>query len=230
MTNRVVVVTGTNRGIGLGITRELGRRGDTVIAGSRDLQKGQKAVAKLQGDIHPHQLDITDPDSIKRLAKELTDTYGRVDALINSAAIHYDTWQSARDADLNVVHEAMETNLFGAWRMILALLPLIRKSEHPRIVNVSSEAASLTSYMGGGTPAYNTSKAALDALTITLAAELRGERILVNAICPGWVATDMGGPGGVPVEKGAERVIWGIDLPDNGPTGGFFRDGKRLSW
>ena len=108
-------------------------------------------------------------------------------------------------------------------------LPLLRASEHPRIVNVSSEAASLAG-MGGGTPAYTASKVALNALTRMLAAELRRDHVLVNAVCPGWVATDMGGPGGRPVEAGAASVVWAATLPDSGPTGGFFRDGHPLPW
>jgi NAD(P)-dependent dehydrogenase (short-subunit alcohol dehydrogenase family) len=123
----------------------------------------------------------------------------------------------------------METNLFGAWRTTLALLPRLRDAEHGRVVNVSSEAGSLAS-MGGGTPAYQISKAALNALTRTLAGELRSARILVNSICPGWVATDMGGRGGRPVRDGAASVVWAVTLPDDGPTGGFFRDGRPVPW
>ena len=122
----------------------------------------------------------------------MRDRYGRLDVLVNNAAISYDTWQRAITADLAVVREAAETNLYGPWLMVQRFLPLLRASGHPRIVNVSSEAGSLTS-MGGGTPAYTASKAALNALTRMLAAELRSERFLVNAVCPGWVATDMGG-------------------------------------
>lgn len=149
--------------------------------------------------------------------------------LVNNAAITYDTWQRASTADLDVVRQAAETNLYGPWRLTQALLPLLRESAHPRIVNVSSEAASLTN-MGGGTPAYTSSKVALNALTRMLAAELRTDRILVNAVCPGWVATDMGGPGGRPVPEGAASVVWAATLPDGGPTGGFFRDGRPLPW
>jgi len=119
--------------------------------------------------------------------------------------------------------------VLGAWRVIQATLPLLRASRRGRIINVSSGAGALTD-MGGGTPAYRTSKAALNALTRVLAAELRAERILVNAICPGWVATDMGGAGGRPVSDGAAGIVWAVELPDDGPTSGFFRDGRPIAW
>ena len=128
-----------------------------------------------------------------------------------------------------MVSEALEVNLLGAWRTTQALLPLLRRSRHGRIVNVSSGAGSITQ-MGAGPPAYQVSKAALNALTRTLAAELRPAGILVNAGCPGWVATDMGGPGGRPVAEGASGIVWAATLPDDGPTGGFFRDGRPVPW
>jgi NAD(P)-dependent dehydrogenase (short-subunit alcohol dehydrogenase family) len=229
---RVVVVTGANRGIGLELTRQLAARGDTVVLGSRDAGRGERARAglgELPGTVLARQLDVTAAADAERLADELAGRFGRVDVLINNAAIHYDTWQTAADADLRVVTEALETNLLGAWRVTLPLLPLLRASGRGRIVNVSSEGGSLAS-MGGGLPAYHTSKAALNALTRTLAAELRRDGILVNSVCPGWVATDMGGPGGEPVALGAERVLWAADLPDGGPTGGFYRDGRPVPW
>src|SRR5207247_11256759 len=145
----------------------------------------------------PCQLDVTDPDSIERARARVTADFGRLDVLVNNAAILYDTWQHAVDADVAQVREALETNLFGAWNMVRAFLPLLRSSRHPRVVNVSSEAGSLAA-MTGGTPAYGLSKAALNALTRMLAAELRSERILVNAGCPGWGATDVGGQGWPP--------------------------------
>src|SRR5262249_55932112 len=152
---------------------------------------------------------------------------GDVDVLVNNAAIHYDTWQRATAPDFAVVHEAFETNVLGAWRTALALLPQLQRSEHPRIVNVSSGSGQLSD-MGGGTPAYRISKVSLNALTRMLATEL--PRFRVNSVCPGWVATDMGGAGGRPVEQGAASVLFAVDLPDDGPTGGFFRDGQPLPW
>jgi len=153
----------------------------------------------------------------------------RLDVLVNNAAILYDTWQRGVDADLDQVREAFETNLLGAWRVTQAVLAHLRDSPAARIVNVSSGAGALHD-MGGGTPAYRTSKAALNALTRILAAELRGDRILVNAVCPGWVATDMGGAGGRPVAQGAAGIVWAATLPDDGPTGGFFRDQRPIDW
>jgi NAD(P)-dependent dehydrogenase (short-subunit alcohol dehydrogenase family) len=177
----------------------------------------------------PRHLDVTDPVGLAALAAELEAELGRIDALVNNAAIHYDTWQTSVDVYLTVVREALETNLLGAWQATLAFLPLLRRSRHPRIVMVSSEAGSLAS-MGSGPPAYQVSKAALSALTLTLAGDLAADRILVNAVCPGWTATDMGGPGGRPVAEGAASILYAIDLPDDGPTGTFTRDGRRLRW
>jgi len=133
------------------------------------------------------------------------------------------------DADLAVVQQALDTNTFGAWRMCQAFVPLLRKSRHGRIVNVSSEAGALAG-MEGGTPAYTVSKVALNALTRMLSAELRSDGILVNTVCPGWVATGMGGGGGRPVEGGVAGIVWAATLPDDGPSGGFFRDGQPLPW
>jgi NAD(P)-dependent dehydrogenase (short-subunit alcohol dehydrogenase family) len=230
--NRIAVVTGANRGIGLEVVRQLAAAGDTIVLGTRDLAAGERAAVSVPasaagGRVLVRRLDVTDHASIDAIAEELAADQGRVDVIVNNAAIHYDTWQQAAGADLGVVAEALDTNLVGAWRIVNSLLPLVRASAHGRIVNVSSEAGSLAS-MGGGTPAYRTSKAALNALTRMLASELRPDGILVNSVCPGWVATDMGGPGGRPVAAGAASVMWAIDLPDDGPTGGFFRDGAPV--
>jgi NAD(P)-dependent dehydrogenase (short-subunit alcohol dehydrogenase family) len=230
LVNRIAVVTGANRGIGLEVARQLADAGDTVVLGSRDRARGEEAARPLVDagrDVFVRRLDVTDQSTLDAVAAELSASYGRLDVLVNNAAINYDTWQQAAGADLTVVAETIDTNLVGAWRAINAFLPLLRSSEHGRIVNVSSESGSLAS-MGGGTPAYSTSKAALNALTRILADELRPDGILVNSVCPGWVATDMGGRGGRPVAQGAASVVWAVDLADGGPTGGFYRDGKPV--
>jgi NAD(P)-dependent dehydrogenase (short-subunit alcohol dehydrogenase family) len=233
---RIAVVTGANRGIGRELVSQLAGRGDVVVFGARSLPAGERAAREIApaperagGRVLARRLDVTDPESVTEIARELADSYGRLDLLVNNAAIHYDSWQGATDADLAVVREALETNLLGAWQTTLTLLPLLRRSTAGRIVNVSSESGSLAA-MGGGTPAYRVSKAALNALTRVLAAELRPAGILVNAVCPGWVATDMGGAGGRPVADGAASIVWALDLPPGGPTGGFFRDGHPLPW
>jgi NAD(P)-dependent dehydrogenase (short-subunit alcohol dehydrogenase family) len=226
---RIALVTGANRGIGLEVVRQLAGRGYTAVLGARDLEKGRSAAEGLGGGVEARRLDVADDGSVRELTGALERDFGRLDVLVNNAAIHYDTWQRAVDADLDLVHEALETNLFGAWRTTQACLPLLRRSPHARIVNVSSGAGALTD-MGGGAPAYRVSKASLNALTRILAVELRGDGILVNSVCPGWVATDMGGPGGRPVAEGAASVMWAVLLPDDGPTGGFFRDGRPIDW
>ncbi len=223
----VCLVTGGNRGIGREACRQLAGRGHTALLTARSADAA--AVAAREVGAVPLRIDVTDAASVVHAARWVGERYGKLDVLVNNAAITYDTWQRAVDADLAVVREAAETNLYGPWLMVQEFLPLLRASDHPRIVNVSSEAASLVG-MGGGTPAYTASKTALNALTRMLADELRSDHILVNAVCPGWVATDMGGQGGRPVADGAASVVWAATLPDTGPTGGFFRDGRPLPW
>lgn len=224
------LVTGANRGIGREVVRQLAARGWSVWLTARSAAKAEIAAAELKSErVIPAQLDITSPESIVSLRERLQREAGRLDVLINNAAINYDTWQRAISADLEEVKATLDTNLFGAWRLTQVLLPLLRQSAAPRIVNVSSGSGSLHD-MGGGTPAYSVSKTALNALTRMLAAELRLERILVNAVCPGWVATDMGGSGGRPVEDGAAGIVWAATLPNDGPSGGFFRDEKPVPW
>jgi NAD(P)-dependent dehydrogenase (short-subunit alcohol dehydrogenase family) len=225
----VALVTGANRGIGLELCRQLAALGYEVVLGARDAAKGRQAASALGEQVTACELDVAVQASVDAAAAWLDERYGRCDVLINNAGIDYDTDATAAGADLSRVQRALETNLLGAWRCTLALLPLLRHSARARIVNVSSREASLTD-MGAGSPGYHVGKAALNALTRTLAAELRDERILVNAASPGWTATDMGGSGGRPISDGAASVLWAVTLPDDGPTGGFFQDGQPLAW
>jgi len=230
---RVALVTGANRGIGFEVARQLAMRGFATILGARDEQKSEQAASSLLQaglKVIPVQLDVTDQQSINAAKRLVEQRFDKLDVLVNNAAILYDDWQRAENANLETVREAFETNTLGAWGMCHAFIPLLRRSEHARIVNVSSESGSLT-VMGGGTPAYSVSKVALNALTRMLADELRSSHILVNSVCPGWVATEMGGPDAPrTVEEGAASVMWAATLPDDGPTGGFFRDGEPLAW
>ena len=232
--NRIALVTGGNRGIGFESCRQLAQLGSKVLLGARDLNKGKSAAYQLNEkeglDVKFYQLDVSDQNSISRVVKEVDKEFGKLDVLVNNAAILYDTWQKAIDADLEVVKDALRTNLFGPWRMSQAFIPMMKANRYGRIVNVSSLAGSLQYTNYGGTPAYNISKAALNMLTRKLAAELANTGILVNSVDPGWVATDMGGHGGRPVQEGAEGIVWAATLPDDGPSGGFFCDGKAVPW
>jgi NAD(P)-dependent dehydrogenase (short-subunit alcohol dehydrogenase family) len=229
----VALVTGANRGIGLEVVRQLARLDFKVILGARDERGGREAAEALAREglkVYAGRLDVTDERGVEELRRWVAERFGRLDVLVNNAAILYDTWQRAENADFDTVREAFETNTLGAWRVSKAFIPLLRQSGHGRVVNVSSESGSLAS-MGGGTPAYSVSKAALNALTRMLADELRRDRVLVNSVCPGWVATEMGGAGAPRTpEEGAAGIVWAATLHDDGPTGGFFRDGRPLPW
>jgi NAD(P)-dependent dehydrogenase (short-subunit alcohol dehydrogenase family) len=226
---RVALVTGANRGLGLEAARQLAVQGFVVCLGVRDLEKGQRAAEALGHNAQAVALDVTSASAPRDAVSEIRRHYGRLDALINNAAVHYDSGARALDPDWTVIHEAIETNALGAWRVAAACAPLLAAGGHGRLVNVSSAAGALTS-MSAGTPAYSVTKAALNALTRILADELRSAHVLVNAVCPGWVATDMGGRGGRPVEEGAAGIVWAATLPDDGPSGGFFRDRQQIPW
>ncbi len=228
-TTGVAVVTGANRGIGRELVAQLAARGVTTVLASRDEARGRDAARGMTGPIIVREVDVADPVSTEALASWLRVEHGGLDVLINNAGVHYDTWQTAVAVDLGVVAEAMAVNVVGAWRMAVELAPLLRPGG--RLVNVSSGAGSFGETAGaGGAPAYSVSKAALNMLTVKLAAEMRHRGVLVNAVCPGWVATDMGGTGGRPVADGAASVLFAVDLPDGGPSGGFFRDGRPIPW
>ncbi|MDD4976061.1 MAG: SDR family NAD(P)-dependent oxidoreductase [Bacteriovorax sp.] len=231
MEKLIALVTGANRGIGFEVTRQLANRGYIVFLGSRNLKNGQAAVREL--NFSPEQvialeLDVTSGTSVENAKSEIQKKFNHLDVIINNAAIHYDDWETVTTVDLNIVHEALETNTYGAIRIINTMLSLLLQSKHGRIVNVSSGAGSLAT-MSPDTPAYNLSKVALNALTKMYAEKLRPNDILVNSVCPGWTFTDMG-KGGRPISEGAASVVWAVTIHDRGPTGGFFRDGKAIDW
>jgi NAD(P)-dependent dehydrogenase (short-subunit alcohol dehydrogenase family) len=219
----VALVSGAGRGIGAEIARELAAdHGFLVFAGARNPDD----VDQSDG-IEPIRLDVTDQSTIDAARDRIEAGPGQLDALVNNAGIYGDP-VGAADYDLEDAHEVLEVNTFGPWRLIEAFLPLLRNSDAPRIVNVSSGAGQLSD-MNGGRGAYRVSKAALNALTRTLAWDERD--IKVNAMCPGWVRTDMGGAGASrSVEEGADTAVWLATLSDDGPTGGFFRNRKAIPW
>lgn len=229
---KIALVTGSNRGIGLATVKELLKRNYRVILTARKKEDGEKALAKLKhlGEVDYHCLDVAEAESVNRMKEFVLSEFGSLDILINNAGINYDTWHNAVNADLDEVQSTINTNLMGAWRMAQAFVPIMKEQGFGRVVNVSSGAGALNN-MGGGTPAYGVSKAALNALTIKLASDLKATGILVNSVCPGWVRTDMGGMAAPrSPEKGAETIVWAAELPEGGPTGKFFRDKKEISW
>lgn len=228
---RVALVSGANRGLGFEVAHQLSERGMTVLLGARNLDKGLHAARKLAGtagDVVAVQLDVTQQDQVDVLARWVDITYGRLDVLVNNAGAWYDPGANPASTGIAPVRAAMETHLFGSWRLCNAMLPLMRRRHYGRIVNVSSGCGASTSD-GANCPAYRVSKAALNAYTRALASELEGSGIQVNAVCPGWVATDMGGPGGRPVTDGAAGIVWAACLSEP-LTGGFYRDGQRIAW
>ena len=214
---KLALVSGANRGIGLEVARSLARDGYRVLAGTRSLD----AMGDVGGlDITPVELDVTDPESVARVPFE------PLDVLVNNAGVYPPG--RASHIDFDVVEETWQVNALGAWRLAVAAIPHMGRGA--RIVNVSSGAGSLET-MDATYPAYNVSKAAMNAITRVLAADLRSEGILVNSVCPGWVRTDMGGASASrSVEEGAASVLWAARLGPDGPTGGFFRDGNPVPW
>lgn len=215
------LVTGANRGLGLEVSRQLAACGFRVLAAARE----PSAVPSCDGDVSAVVLDVTDVASVVSLRRRLD----ALDVLVNNAAVGGASGR-VLGADVEGARAALEVNTFGPWRMTAAVADLLRASPAGRVVNVSSSVASLASMEDQGA-AYLLSKVALNAITRMLSDALRPDGVLVNSVCPGWVATDLGGPGGRPVEDGARSVVWAATLPDSGPTGGFFEgEGTPVPW
>ncbi|MGH8742815.1 MAG: SDR family oxidoreductase [Burkholderiales bacterium] len=234
MDRKVAVVTGANRGIGYEICRQLAQKEITVVLTSRDEAKGRMAVAQLRSEgleVEFHQLEVTDGPGIQRLAHYLESKYGTADILVNNAGIMIDPKGSTlMSAELKIMRQTWDTNVYGPILLCQALIPLMRRKNYGRIVNLSSGLGQL-SEMGSGTSAYRMSKVALNSVTRMLSAELKGTDILVNSMCPGWVKTEMGGSGAPrTVEQGANTAIWLATLPHGSASGGFYRDRKAIPW
>ncbi|PWK92585.1 SDR family NAD(P)-dependent oxidoreductase [Fulvimonas soli] len=232
LAQQVALVSGGNRGLGLEVARQLAATGMSVLLGARRLADGERAARELRregGDVRAVKLDVASDGEATAAAALAERQFGRLDVLVNNAAGFYDAAELPAGVALDTVRAALETNLLGAWRLAKAALPLMRRHGHGRIVNVSSGCGA-SGVHGPEAPAYRVSKAALNAFTRALAAELLGSGVLVNAVCPGWVATAMGGPGGRPVAEGAAGIVWAACLPEGGPSGQFFRDRQRIAW
>jgi NAD(P)-dependent dehydrogenase (short-subunit alcohol dehydrogenase family) len=234
---RVALISGANRGIGLEAARQLARKGVLVVIGSRDLDKGQAAAQSIVDEGYPAEvvrLDVTDGESIASAVEEIARRHGRIDILVNNAAILIDGpggfKSSLFELRADTARQTWETNVLGPLRLTQAVVPIMQRNGYGRIVNLSSGAGQLSD-MRSGFPAYRLSKTALNALTRITASELASTNIKVNAVCPGWVRTEMGGAEAErPVEVGAETPVWLATLPENGPTGGFFRDLRAIPW
>lgn len=232
--DKIAIVTGGNRGLGFEACRQLAKIGVRVVLTCRDVEKGKKAAAILKQEgllVDIEQCDVTDPHSIEKLAERVKKKYHHCDIVVNNAGIliEKNSHSSLLDSTENV-QKALQVNFYGPLQMCKALIPLMKKSGYGRVVNVSSGLGQL-SEMGSGYPSYRISKVAINAITRILASEFEGTGIKVNSVCPGWVKTDMGGPNAErDPEKGVETIIWLATLPENGPSGGFFRDKKEIPW
>ncbi|EMJ89055.1 SDR family NAD(P)-dependent oxidoreductase [Leptospira meyeri] len=228
---RIALVTGANRGIGKQVSIDLAKQGIYVLIGARNPGEAADTLAAVQavgkGEILP--LDVSKEQSISEALDTITGSFGKLDILVNNAGIFADPG-SFFDTTSEDLHRTLLVNLYGPLRLIQTFLPMMIQNDFGRIVNVSSGMGQLSD-MGGGYPAYRISKTAINALTNVASAEGVGKNIKINSVCPGWVKTDMGGANATrPVEKGAETIVWAATLPDNGPTGKFFRDKKEIGW
>jgi NAD(P)-dependent dehydrogenase (short-subunit alcohol dehydrogenase family) len=231
---RIALVTGGNRGIGFEISQALAQRGLAVVLTARDATQGKAAVKTLHDkglEVEFQRLDVTSCRSIRACVASVAERRGRIDVLVNNAGVLLDPRGSRfLDSKLDAYRDTLETNFFGPLQLAQSVVPLMKANRYGRIVSLSSGLGQLEE-MGTGTPAYRVSKTALNALTRILAAEFRESNILANSMCPGWVKTGMGGDHAPrTAAEGADTAVWLATLPDDGPTGGFFRDRKAIPW
>ena len=231
---RVALVTGANRGLGLETSRQLLAKGLTVVLAGRDdaaLERARQALAERgQQRALTVRMDVTDVESIAAAQKTITERVGAVDVLVNNAAVLLFENDGVLSIPADAYRQTFETNVFGVIEVCRTFVPAMARARYGRVVNVSSGAGQLTT-MSAYAPAYSMSKTALNAFTRILAQTYRDSGVLVNAVDPGWVRTDMGGPSAPrSPEKGADTIVWLATLPDGGPTGRFFRDRRAVEW
>jgi NAD(P)-dependent dehydrogenase (short-subunit alcohol dehydrogenase family) len=239
---RIALVTGANKGIGLETATQLAQKNITVLLGSRDLARGEAAARKLSNaglDVRALEIDVTDSESIRRAADRVERDHGRLDILINNAGVMlHDEDKKISDQSLDVWRRTFETNFFGVIATTQAFLPLLRKSAAGRIVNLSSILGSISLQATPGSPvydfkvpAYDVSKSAVNAFTVHLAYELKDTAIKVNAAHPGWVKTEMGGEGAVmEIEEGAKTSVALATIGEDGPNGAYQHLGESIPW
>jgi NAD(P)-dependent dehydrogenase (short-subunit alcohol dehydrogenase family) len=233
---RIALVTGANKGIGFEVARDLARKGFHVFLGARNEKAGEAAAEKLRkegeedyGEITVLKIDVSKPDSIRRAAEEFSRKSDRLDALVNNAGILLDDDKDVLTATPETFETTLRTNTLGALLVAQAFVLFLKKSDTPRIVNVSSGGGQLTDGADGWAPAYCISKTALNGVTVQLAAAL--PKFAINSVCPGWVRTDMGGTNATrSVAEGASGVVWLAFEAPHSMTGKFFRDRKVIPW
>lgn len=235
MESRIAVVTGGNRGLGLACTQALAELGYVTIIGARDAASGAAEAERLREQhslrVRSAPLDISDTDSVDAFFDGVVGKYGRIDVLVNNAGVFLEGNAGFTEIDEATLMQSLAVNTMGAWRSCKAVAPQLKRQRYGRIVNVTTGWASLAD-MEANAAAYRISKAALNALTRIVAADLASAGdIKVNAVCPGWVRTRMGGPDAeISPEEAASHVVWAATLDENGPTGGFFRHRLPLQW
>lgn len=231
---KVALVSGANRGLGLEISKQLAKKGFRVVLTARDPKKGKEAADRFKAeklDVVFHPLDVTQPKSIHVLYQWIDREIGHLDVLVNNAGVFLDKQKTILDVDLDTLRRTMDVNVHGAFLMSQTFMPFMKKHRYGRIVNISSGLGTLSDMEGGDFPSYRLSKTALNALTRMFAAAGKPDNILVNSMCPGWCRTDMGGPNATrSPEEGADTAIYLATLPDGGPTGLYFRDRKVIEW
>lgn len=228
---KIALVTGANKGIGFEVVRQLARQNFRVFLGARNVEAGRAAAEKLsaEGSVTFLEIDVADAASILRAAQEFTSQTERLDLLINNAGMMRDDDKGALSISPEIFETTLRTNTLGPWLVSQAFLPLLRKSDAPRIVNVSSGGGQLDGGADGWAPAYCVSKTALNGVTAQLAAAL--PKFAVNSVCPGWVRTDMGGENArLSVGEGASGVVWLATEAPHELTGKFFKERKEIPW